>query len=148
MPMRYVIRLSSSQVEPWCACLCLQLQHQHLVVRTRSRRGIWWPARRSPFGAVLGRHVLVLEDGLASRRLHRRALLFRGLVDACRLVPHLLCVLRLLLLQLLLSRVRSFASTAAFFVFSHAMMADSIFFSALRCVPCFGLCSSRSPPTP
>jgi hypothetical protein len=42
-----------------------------------------------------------------------------------------------------LSRVRSFASTAAFFVFSHAMMADSIFFSALRCVPRPAIASRR-----
>lgn len=117
----------------------------------------------SPLGPVLGGHLLILDYLLVPRRLHRRPLLLRRLVDRRHLVPHLLRVLRLLPLQLLLqfmeyivshsvqeataiaatmnyylfdkkrymkiqtSCVRSFASIAAFLVFSHESM-DDIFF--------------------
>lgn len=56
----------------------------------------------SPLGPVLGGHLLILDSLLVPRRLHRRPLLLRRLVDRRYLVPHLLRVLRLLPLQLLL----------------------------------------------
>lgn len=56
----------------------------------------------SPLGPVLGGHLLILDYLLVPRRLHRRPLLLRRLVDRRYLVPHLLRVLRLLPLQLLL----------------------------------------------